>query len=35
MEFVEGGVVNFKKKILKIFSELVVIFCLWLWRDVC
>ena len=26
MEFVEGGVVNFKEKGFKIFSEIVVIF---------
>ena len=28
MDFVEGGIVNLKNKVLKIFSEILVIFCL-------
>ena len=34
MDFVEGGVVNFKEQGLKIFSEILVIFCL-VYQEAC
>ena len=34
MDFVEGGVVNLKNKVLKIFSEILVIFCL-VYQEAC
>ena len=34
MDFVEGGVINLKNKVLKIFSEILVIFCL-VYQEAC